>query len=127
MSVLASVDRVSKLILAASALVLPAQAQGQPPFWHEMFAVATTGNSIMGISHRTCPYMKKAYDAEAISWYASGAVFHNHACWAQDDKFPTAIDLCVFANLKQRPLCFPKAKAGFIDARDFHLPRGAFR
>lgn len=127
MSRSAFVTPLSKFILSALAFTLPVEARGQPPFWRDMFAIATTSNSVMGLSHQRCPYMKKAYDAEAISWYASGSVIHNHACWAQNTKVPAAIDFCVFANLKQRPLCFPKAKSGFIDAREFRLPMGAFR
>ena len=123
---IALVSRGILLLLVSTSLVATS-ALGQPPFWHQMFAVATTSNSIMGLSHQRCKYMKNGFDAEAISWYASGAIFHNQACWGQSKKFPSAINFCVFANLKQPPLCLPKAKDDFVDARDFHLPRGAFR
>lgn len=116
-----------KLAVVCSLLIIPSVSSGQPPFRTKMFAIASTSNSIMGLSHQPCKYMKRAYTAEAISWYASGTVMRNHACWAQSKKFDQAIDFCVFANLKQLPLCFPKAKSGFVDARDFHMPRGAFR
>lgn len=116
-----------KMLLFTTAVLLSYETQAQPPFWRDMFAVARPPNSVVGLSHQRCKYMKNTYEAEAISWYSSGAVIHNHACWAPSKKFDGAIDFCVFANLKQPPLCFPKAKTGFVDARDFRLPRGAFR
>lgn len=116
-----------RLTMALLLLPLPSASPGQPPFRTHMFAIARTSDSIMGLSHQPCKYMKRAFGAETISWYASGTVMRNHACWAQSKKFEQAIDFCVFANLKQPPLCFPKAKSGFVDARDFHMPRGAFK
>ena len=116
-----------KFVILAALLTLPWPALGQPPFRSQMFAIATTSDGIVGLSQRKCKYMKGAHEGEAISWYASGVVMRNHACWAHSKKFEEAIDFRVFANLKQPPLCFPKAKTGFVDARDFQMPRGAFK